>query len=655
MGVRFALAGNQNCGKTTLFNTLTGSRAKVGNFPGVTVEKREGALIKESSSTVIDLPGVYSLLPYTTEERVTRDYLMAGETDCIINVIDSTNLERSLYLTYELMSLGKPMIVALNMVDELTAGGGGVDAAKLSIRLGVPAVPVSALTGDGVDELIKKGTELAVAGIRPAAPAFSDSALNKVMEAVQGLFSFPFSANELLDAVVTDGYSRLPPAVKGLVEGFEKLSGQSIADSIVGDRYKSIEACCQGVYQQARIARLKTLSRAIDKAALNKYLGFPIFFGLMILVFWLSFSAVGEALSGLCNMGLKVVMSRLSDLLNYLEASNELRSFVNGGIMAGISSVISFLPTIIIMFLLLSILEDSGYMARVAYIMDRPFRAIGLSGRYMVPMLLGLGCSVPAIMAARAVGKTDDRRTALLLVPFMSCSAKLPVYVAFSGAFFGKKAFLAVSFLYFLGIGVAVLYALIIKALHLGAQPTAFVMELPDYRFPSVQNVLTGISEKIKEFTKRVFSVILISNIVIWGLSRYGTDFSRAIDQSGSLLAAIGRAFVPIFRPLGFGEWRLATAVVSGFVAKEAVLSTICVLAGCRLEQLQQVLPSLIEPAAALSFLCFVALYSPCITSVFIMSREMGGIKRTAAALLVQTAVAYLISFGIYRLSLMLF
>lgn len=653
MGVRFALAGNQNCGKTTLFNALTGSRAKVGNFPGVTVEKREGVIPDSGGSTVVDLPGTYSLLPYTTEERVTRDYLTSGQTDCIINIIDSTSLERSLYLTYELMALETPMVIALNMIDELVASGGSVDAAKLSIRLGIPAVPISALSGEGIKELVQVGMKQAAAGLKPKPPQFADSAINEIIKTASGILSFSLGATDLLAAVVSDGVGKLPPVVASLIKSFEKKTGRPIIDSITNDRYTEIENSCRGAYERGREGRLKKVSRVIDKAALNKYFGFPIFFGLMVLVFWLSFSAVGEALTGLSSMGLRAVMAQLSDFLKAMNAPADLSSFLNDGVMVGISSVISFLPTIIIMFLLLSILEDSGYMARVAYIMDRPFRAIGLSGRYIVPMLLGLGCSVPAIMAARTVGGTDDRRTALLLVPFISCSAKLPVFMAFSGALFGKKAFLVVSFLYFLGIAVAVLYAIVINKLRLGAEPTPFVMELPDYRFPSVQNVMLSISEKIKDFTKRAFSIILISNIVIWGLSRYNFSFSPAATPSESMIGAAGRALVPIFRPLGFGEWRFTTAVLSGILAKEAVLSTLCVLAGCELAKLSTVLPQLMQPAAALSFLCFVALYSPCITAVTILSKEFGGIKRTAAALVVQTAVAYVISFVVYRLSVL--
>lgn len=628
MGVRIALVGNQNSGKTTLFNLLTGSKAKVGNFPGVTVEKREGKLNTSEDATLIDLPGTYSLVPLTAEERVTKDVLLSGEIDGIIDIIDSNSLERSMYLTFEIMSLSIPMAVALNMSDELKSNGGSLDEQTLSRRLGIPAVKISALTGDGVQKLVSELLEQIKNKKVPKEPGFSDNALGGLISEIANAVGVNFSVSNLLEALVADGKNLLPKSMSTLINIFEKSRGEKLADAIINDRYSTIESCCSGAYTPAGESKLRKRSKAIDKVATNKFLAVPLFILIMVMVFWLSFSVVGEALTGLSMKALEAVGAKIVAYLAGAGLSGELVLFVSDGIMTGIGSVFSFLPTIIILFLLLSILEDSGYMARVAYIMDKPFSSLGLSGRYIVPMLLGLGCSVPALMAARAVGSSSDKKVALLLVPFISCSAKLPVYMTFAGAFFCRQAFIAVSFLYFLGIALAVIYAKIIKRSKAASTESVFVMELPDYRFPSVRNVVSSISEKVKEFTKKAFSVIVVSSMVIWMLSRYNFSFEAVAGGEGSILAVIGKFVSPVFSPLGFGGWRESAAIVSGLFAKEAVLSTLCVLSGSELAKLTAILPLLMSKAAAMSFLTFIALYSPCFVAVSVLMREMGGIKK---------------------------
>lgn len=646
--MRLALVGNQNCGKSTLFNRLTGAHTKVGNFPGVTVEKHEGPVRDCAGVSVVDLPGTYSLLPLTEEERVTRDFLRAGQADGIINLIDARALDRGLYLTLELMQLAVPMAVALNLTEELRRDGGQADAAALSARLGVPVVEVDALTGAGVGRLV----EAAIGQVRRKARLmrrpFQADWLNRLSSAVLGVRPEPFGAAMLLSAVAGEAPS-LPPSVAELVRNEEKRRGVPAADAMVDDRYRQIGALCSGIYRAAPTRRLGRVSLRIDRVAVNRIAGIPIFILVMLGVFYLSFSVVGGALSGLAGRILTRLAGQIDALLLSAGASAELRAFMTDGVLAGIGSVMSFLPTVIVLFLLLSLLEDCGYMARVAYLLDRPFRGIGLSGRFIVPMLLGLGCSVPAMLSARTVGTAADRKRAALLVPFISCSARLPVYVVFSGAFFGQYAFLAVALLYFLGIAAAVLYAAAIAVFNRGKTQPPFVMELPDYRFPSLRNVLSDLSLRVRDFIRKVFSAVLLSSMAVWLLSRYTPSLTPAAGPD-SLLAAVGGALAVLFRPLGFGDWRAATALLSGLIAKEAILSTLAVLTGCELSALPAVLPGLFTPAAALSFLTFTALYMPCAAALSVLKNELGSMKKTAAALAVQTAAAYLAARGVYLL-----
>ncbi len=660
----FALAGNQNCGKTTLFNALTGSNQHVGNFPGVTVDRKIGEIKGEKECSIVDLPGIYSLRPYTQEETVTRDFIINEKPDGIINIVDATNIERNLYLTLQLLELRVPMVLALNMMDEVASNGGTVDIKKMSEELGIPVVPISASKGDGVSELINQAVQTARSRTYPKVWDFckNSSPVHRCIHAVVHLIDdhaqrlgLParFCTTKLIegDAELADKL-QLDDNEKELLEHciveLENESGLDRNAALADMRYTFIEGVVASSVVKCRESREHRRSIKIDKILTGKYTAIPFFFIIMFLVFWLTFGVIGTALSDLLSLGIDR-LTELCDMgLTAYGINPVVHSLIIDGIFAGVGSVLSFLPIIVTLFFFLSILEDTGYMARVAFVMDRLLRKIGLSGRSFVPMLIGFGCTVPAIMATRTVSSDRDRKMTILLTPYMSCSAKIPIYAVFSAAFFPDCAAFVMIGLYALGIILGIIIALILKKTVFTGSPVPFVMELPNYRLPSAKSVALLLWEKAKDFLQRAFTVIFVATIIIWFLQTFDTRLNVVSDSENSLLALIGKLIAPIFAPLGFNDWRAATALISGFSAKEAVVSTLCVLMNTGTSDLGSVLSNMFTPLAAVSFLVFTLLYTPCVAAVATIKRELKSRWATAGVVFMQCLVAWIAACLVY-------
>ena len=654
----FALAGNQNCGKTTLFNALTGSNQHVGNFPGVTVDQKSGEVKGYKDCSVVDLPGIYSLRTYTQEEIVTRDFILNQKPDGIINIVDATNIERNLYLTLQLLTLRVPMVLALNMMDEVRANGDTVDVQKLSEDLGIPVVPITAAQGEGVSELMDRAVETAKNRVLPKVYDFcaADSPVHRCVHAVVHLIEdhaerlgLPtrFCATKLIegdeamaDRLELDQNER--ELLEHCVVQMETENGLDRNASLADMRYSFIEKVTADAVVKCQESREHKRSVKLDRVLTGKYTALPVFFGIMLLIFYLTFNVIGQGLSDLLAAGIDYVTAGVDGALTAYGINPVVHSLIIDGVFAGVGSVLSFLPIIVTLFFFLSILEDTGYMARVAFVMDKLLRKIGLSGRSIVPMLIGFGCSVPAIMATRTVSSDRDRKMTILLTPYMSCSAKIPIYGFFTAAFFTEHKALVMISLYVLGMAVGVLAALVMKNTAFKGKPVPFVMELPNYRLPSAKSVGLLLWEKAKDFLQRAFTVIFLATVVIWFLQSFDTRLNVVTDSADSLLALIGQWLAVLFKPLGFGDWRCATALISGFIAKESVVSTLEVLLG------GAAITSLFTVRSAVSFLVFTLLYTPCVAAVATIRRELGSGLKTVGVVVMQCAVAWLAAYAAF-------
>ena len=661
-----ALVGNQNCGKTTLFNALTGSNQHVGNFPGVTVDQKMGEVKGAKDCSVVDLPGIYSLRPYTQEEIVSRDFIINEKPDGIINIVDATNIERNLYLTLQLLELRVPMVLALNMMDEVRANGGTIDIHKMSDALGIPVVPISASKGEGVSELVNQAVQTARSKTLPKVWDFcsDNSPVHRCIHAIVHLiqdhadrFALPsrFCTAKLIegDDALADKLE-LDQNEKELIDHciveMEFETGLDRNAALADMRYTFIESVVESSVVKCHESKEHRRSIRIDKILTGKYTAIPVFFGVMCLVFWLTFNVIGSALSDWMSLGIDRLTALVDSGLTAYGINPVIHSLIIDGVFAGVGSVLSFLPIIVTLFFFLSILEDTGYMARVAFVMDRPLRKIGLSGRSFVPMLIGFGCSVPAIMATRTVSSDRDRKMTILLTPYMSCSAKIPIYSVFVAAFFPGHGALVMICLYAAGIILGILIALLLKNTAFKGNPVPFVMELPNYRMPSAKSVALLLWEKAKDFIQRAFTIIFIATIIIWFLQTFDTRINVVEDSADSMLAMVGRFIAPIFEPLGFGDWRVATALISGFSAKEAVVSTMSVLLNTGMSNLSQALGSIFTPLTAASFLTFTLLYTPCVAAVATIKREMHSSFLTVLIVIAQCVVAWLAAFAVFNL-----
>ena len=661
----FALVGNQNCGKTTLFNALTGSNQHVGNFPGVTVEQKSGEVKGVKNCSVVDLPGIYSLRPYTQEEIVSRDFIINQKPDCIINIIDATNIERNLSLTLQLLELRVPTVIALNMMDEVYANGGTVDVRQLSRLIGVPVVPISAVKGEGVSELIDRVVDTARKKVLPGVTDFcaDDSPVHRCIHAVIHLIqdhadrlgvSSRFCTAKLIEGdPELAGRLELDENERELLEHcivqMESESGLDRNAALADMRYSFIEGVVSKTVVKCHESREHARSVRMDRVLTGKYTAIPTFLAIMFLIFYLTFNVIGSALSDWLSLGIDALTGLVDRGLTAYGINPVVHSLVIDGIFAGVGSVLSFLPIIVTLFFFLSILEDTGYMARVAFVMDRPLRKLGLSGRSFVPMRIGFGCSMPAIMATRTVSSDRDRKMTILLTPYMSCSAKIPIDAVFAAAFFPQNRGLAMICLYALGIVMGIIVALILKSTAFRGQPVPFVMELPNYRMPSLKSVGLLLWEKAKDFLERAFTVIFMATVLIWFLQTFDTRLNVVADSADSLLALIGQLIAPVFRPLGFADWRMVTALISGFTAKEAVVSTLAVLLGTNVANLSSALGSVFNPITAVSFLVFTLLYTPCVAAVATIRRELGSAVKTIGVVIMQCSVAWLTAFVIYN------
>ncbi|MCI6884743.1 ferrous iron transport protein B [bacterium] len=665
----FALAGNQNCGKTTLFNQLTGSNQHVGNFPGVTVDRKDGVIRGHSEATVTDLPGIYSLSPYSSEEIVTRDFILNQKPSGIINIVDASNIERNLYLTMQLMELGTPMVLALNMMDEVRANGGTIMVNKLEELLGIPVVPISAAKNEGINELIDHALHVARHRETPGRIDFCDAgesdsdksgAVHRCIHAVAHLIEdhaqraglpLRFCATKLVEG------DRLILEALALDENEQKLLGHTIRElqeetgldreaALADMRFTFIEKLCEGTVVRPGESREHKRSVAIDRILTGKYTALPCFIGIMGLVFWLTFGVIGAWLSDLLTLGIDAVTGLTDAALTAYGINPVVHSMVIDGVFAGVGSVLSFLPIIVTLFFFLSILEDTGYMARVAFVMDKLLRRIGLSGRSFVPMLIGFGCSVPAIMATRTLSSDRDRKMTILLTPFMSCSAKLPIYALFTTAFFAPKWRAPVMIgLYLFGILCGILYALLLKSTRFTGEPVPFVMELPNYRFPSARSVGQLIWDKAKDFLQKAFTIIFVATVIIWFLQTFDARLNVAASADASLLAMVGSLIAPLFAPLGFGDWRVSTALITGFTAKESVVSTLTVLLGGSTAALPGLFGTTFN---AVVFLVFTLLYTPCVAAIAAVRRELGSKRAAAGVALLQCALAWVVAFVVH-------
>ena len=661
----FALAGNQNCGKTTLFNQLTGSNQHVGNFPGVTVDQKTGEIRTQKNCTVVDLPGIYSIRPYTSEEIVTRDFILEQKPDGLINIVDATNIERNLYLTLQLLELHIPMVVALNMMDEVRGNGGTVDVSGLSERLGVPVVPISAAKNEGIDELIAAAVGAARGKVLPKVTDFcGDGPVHRCIHAVSHLIedharalgiSARFAATKLVegDEIIIERL-QLNENERDMMEHsireMETETGLDRNAALADMRYTFIEKICGETVVKCKESKEHRRSVHIDRILTDKYLALPVFLAIMLVIFWLTFGVVGAFLSDLLGWGIEWLTAAADQALTSYGINEVVHSLLIDGIFAGVGSVLSFLPIIVTLFFFLSILEDSGYMARVAFVMDKLLRKIGLSGRSFVPMLIGFGCSVPAIMATRTLSSERDRRMTILLTPYMSCSAKIPVYAVFTAAFFPQYQALVMTALYISGMLVGIFIALLLNHTRFKGKPVPFVMELPNYRFPSARSVLLLMWEKAKDFLQKAFTVIFVATIVIWFLQNFDARLNVVANSADSLLAAIGKTVAPVFAPRGFTDWRISTSLLAGFSAKEAVVSTMSVLTGTSVAQLSEGLGALFTPLTAASFLVFTLLYTPCVAAVATVRRELGSRLQAFGVVVAQCAVGWVAACLLYQI-----
>ena len=662
----FALAGNQNCGKTTLFNALTGSNQHVGNFPGVTVDQKMGEIKGQKDCSVVDLPGIYSLRPYTQEEIVSRDFIINQKPDGIINIVDATNIERNLYLTLQLLELKVPMVLALNMMDEVHANGGTVDVKKMSEALGIPVVPISAAKGEGVSELIDQAITTARKKALPRVTDFcaDSSPVHRCIHAVIHLIqdhadklgiSSRFCTAKLIEDD-PDIAKRLEldqneiELIEHCIVEMENETGLDRNAALADMRYTFIEKVVALSVVKCHESKEHRRSMKMDRVLTGKYTALPVFFAVMFLVFYLTFNVIGQGLSDLLSLGIDKLTTLVDWALGEYGINPVVHSLIIDGIFAGVGSVLSFLPIIVTLFFFLSILEDTGYMARVAFVMDKLLRKIGLSGRSFVPMLIGFGCSVPAIMATRTVSSDRDRKMTILLTPYMSCSAKIPIYAVFASAFFPEHSALAMIALYVTGIAVGILVALILKNTAFRGQPVPFVMELPNYRLPSAKSVGLLLWEKARDFLERAFTVIFMAAVMIWFLQTFDSRLNVVTDSADSLLATVGQLIAPIFAPLGFADWRMVTALISGFSAKEAVVSTLAVLMNTSVSELSGALTGLFTPLSAVSFLVFTLLYTPCVAAVATIRRELDSRLKTLGVVLMQCGVAWLAGFLAFRI-----
>lgn len=662
----FALAGNQNCGKTTLFNQLTGSNQHVGNFPGVTIEHKIGQIIGWKNYDLVDLPGIYSIRPYSGEEKVSRDFIIERKPDAIINIVDATNIERNLYLTLQLIEMGKPMVLALNMMDELLGNHGSVDIQKLSDRLGIPVVPIAAAKNDGVDELMRVVAETAENAVKPRRIDFCSAGpvhrcihtVSHVVEDHADKIGVPsrFAATRVIeeDAEIISALKLSDNELELIGHAVLEMENEGGLDrnaALAEMRYRFIEAVCSECVIKAQESKEMLRSVKIDKVLTNKYLAIPTFIAIMGFIFWMTFSVLGKWLSDLLALGINEVTALVDNALTAYGLNPVVHSLVIDGVFAGVGSMLSFLPIIVVLFFFLAILEDTGYMSRVAFVMDKLLRRIGLSGRSFVPMLIGFGCSVPAIMATRTLSSERDRKMTMLLIPFMSCSAKIPIYAVFTAAFFPDHRGLVMTCLYVFGMLVGIIAAKVLSKTAFTGKPVPFVMELPNYRMPSLKSVLLLMWEKAWDFIRRAFTVIFAATIVIWFLQHFDVRLNVVGEGStDSLLAIIGTWIAPVFAPLGFGDWRVATALLTGLMAKEAVISTLGVLMNVGANLGSATLGSLFTLPSAVSFLVFCLLYTPCVAALAALRRELGSGVKTVLVMISQCCVAWLAAFCVYAL-----
>ena len=664
----FALVGNQNCGKTTLFNALTGANQHVGNFPGVTVDSKMGDISAAKGSSVVDLPGIYSIRPYSTEEIVTRDFVLNEKPDGIINIVDATNIERNLYLTLQLLELGIPMVLALNMMDEVRANGGTVDIKMMSELLGIPVIPISAAKNDGISELVNTAVSTAKKKIKPKVQDFClPGPVHRCIHAVSHLIedhaqqcgiSPRFAATKLIEGDMSFA-EKLEldknelETIEHSVKEMETERGLDANAALADMRYSFIENVCEKAVVKCRESKEHLRSVKIDNVLTNKYLALPLFLVIMLLIFWLTFGVIGSFLSDLLSAGIDSLTAVTDKALTAYGINPVVHSLITDGIFTGIGSVLSFLPLIVVLFFFLSILEDTGYMARVAFVMDKLLRKIGLSGRSFVPMIIGFGCSVPAVMSARTLSSERDRKMTIMLVPFVSCSAKIPIYAVFSAAFFPDYAALVMSALYISGLLVGIITALILNKTAFKGNPVPFVMELPNYRLPSAKSVLLLMWDKAKDFLQKAFTVIFIATVIIWFLGAFDSRLNYVTDSSQSLLAAVGKLISPIFAPLGFNDWRISTSLLAGLSAKEAVVSTMSVLTETGLENLGGALSSMFTPLSAVSFLVFTLLYTPCVAAIATFRAELGSRLQTAGIVVFQCVIAWICAFAVHSIGLL--
>ena len=665
----FALIGNQNCGKTTLFNQLTGANQHVGNFPGVTVDQKVGEIKEHKNCSVVDLPGIYSLRPYTSEEIVTRDFLINEKPDAIINIVDATNIERNLYLTLQLLEMQIPMVLALNMMDEVRNNGGSIDVMGMSEKLGIPVVPISAVKAEGISELVEKVIRTAEKKKYPKITDFCEKGpvhrcihalSHQVEDHAQNLGISPrFAATKVVENDVEiikklnfsrNEFEMMQHSIEEMEADHKMDRNAALADM----RYTFIEKVCKDTVKHPKESKEHKRSEKIDRILTNKYLAIPMFLAIMMLIFHLTFGLIGAWLSDLLSLGIEQITDICDKGLTAYGINPVVHSLIIDGVFAGVGSVLSFLPVIVVLFFFLSILEDSGYMARIAFVMDKLLRKIGLSGRSFVPMLIGFGCTVPAVMATRTLSSDRDRKMTIMLTPFISCSAKIPVYSVFAMAFFKDHAALVMMALYVTGIVVSILVALILKGTVFSGKPVPFVMELPNYRLPSVKSVLQLMWDKAKDFLQRAFTIIFVATIIIWFLQTFDTRINVVTDSANSLLAVLGRWVAPIFTPLGFGDWRISTSLITGFTAKEAVVSTMSVLCGTSMSNLPQTLGSFFTPLSAVSFLVFTLLYTPCVAAIAAIRREMDSALQAVGIVIMQCVIAWLVAFGVYRIGSLL-
>ena len=663
----FALAGNQNSGKTTLFNQLTGSNQRVGNFPGVTVDRKIGFISGRNDVSVVDLPGIYSLSPYTSEEIVTRDYLLKQKPDAIINIVDATNIERNLYLTLQLIELQIPMVLALNMMDELRANNGSIDIPQMKEALGIPVVPISAAKKQGLTALADQAISLAKERRLPERIDFCSGAVHRTIHAISHIIEdhaqkqgvpARFAATKLVEGdepmlkslLLTENEIDM---IEHAVKEMETEVGTDREAALADMRYQFIEDVCRDCVTKAKESREFRRSVRFDSVLTHRIWALPAFLGIMLLVFWLTFGVIGNRLSRLLILGIDSLGGVIDSALTAYRLNPVVQSLITDGVFAGVGAVLSFVPIIVTLFFFLSILEDSGYMARVAFVMDKPLRKIGLSGRSFVPMLMGFGCTVPAIMATRTLASQRDKKMTILLTPFMSCSAKLPIYAIFTAAFFPRyQAFVMIG-LYAAGIALGILSGFIMKKTVFRGAPVPFVMELPNYRFPSMKAVVRLLWDKAKDFIQRAFTVIFFATVVIWFLQTFDMRLNPVADSADSLLAAVGRFLGILFVPLGLSNWRVPTSLITGFVAKEAVISTLAVLSKTSVAELGGTLHTMFSPLSAFAFMIFILLYTPCVAAISTARREFGSLRGTVFIILYQTGFAWLVAFCVYRVGML--